>query len=344
MRCPSMKAVVMGHGSGGGLTQEIIDLAKSHFASSYLDGLDSAILPAAQGRIAFTTDSFVVRPLFFPGGDIGRLAVCGTVNDLCMVGADPRYLSCGLILEEGLPLEQLERVFASMAGAAVEAGVQIVTGDTKVVEKGRGDGIYINTSGLGFVPEGLDLSGRGIEEGDLILVSGFLGDHAMTILNLRESLGFDNSLKSDCAPLGSLAAGLRGQGLRFMRDLTRGGLAAALHELAELRSLSVEIEEDSLPVREEVLALSEMLGIDVLGMANEGKLMAVVAESSAQGALEALRSHPLGRQAAIVGRVSLRRSGGGAAIGESSRVALRTIAGGMRLVPRPSGEKLPRIC
>jgi len=326
----------MGHGSGGGLTQEIIELARAAFASSYLDGLDSAILPSAPGRIAFTTDSFVVRPLFFPGGDIGRLAVCGTVNDLCVVGAEPRYLSCGLILEEGLPLDQLELVFASMAGAAREAGVQVVTGDTKVVEKGRGDGIYINTAGIGFLPEALELSGRGIVEGDLVLVSGCLGDHAMTILNLRESLGFDNRLRSDCAPLGGLASALRGPALRFMRDLTRGGLGAALHELAELRGLHIEIEEDSLPVREEVVALSELLGIDVLGMANEGKLMALVAESSGEAALAALRSQPLGREAAVVGRVAAR--------GGRASVSMRTLAGGMRLVPRPAGDKLPRIC
>jgi hydrogenase expression/formation protein HypE len=343
-----MKSVVMGHGSGGRLTQEIIDLAKSCFASSYLDGLDSAILPPSPGRLAFTTDSYVIRPIFFPGGDIGRIAVCGTVNDLCVVGALPRFISCGLILEEGLAFDSLERVLSSMAGAASEAGVEIVTGDTKVVEKGHGDGIYINTAGIGFIPEGIDLAGRGIGEGDLLLVSGTLGDHAMTILNLRESLGFDYSLTSDCAPLGDLAAALLalGPGLRFMRDLTRGGLAAALHEVADLRGLSIEVEEESLPLRDEVRALSEILGIEVLGMANEGKLLAIVEASAAPLALQALHSHPLGREAAIVGRVTARlpdHCTGGAGGAEGS-VALRTPTGGLRRIPRPSGEKLPRIC
>ena len=330
----------MGHGAGGGLTQEIIELARAAFASPHLDGLDSAVLPPAPGRIAFTTDSYVIRPIFFPGGDIGRIAVCGTVNDLSVVGAVPRYLSCGLILEEGLPLESLERVLASMAQAAREAEVQIVTGDTKVVEKGHGDGIYINTAGIGFIPEGLDLSGRDIMEGDLILVSGFLGDHAMTIMNLRESLGFDSALLSDCAPLGGLAMALVASGgVRFMRDLTRGGLAAALHELADLRGLAVELEEESLPVRDGVRVLSEILGIDPLGMANEGKLMAVVREADAGRALRAIRAHPLGRDAAIVGRVTIRTEGR-----SGSQVSLQTVIGGKRLVPRPAGEKLPRIC
>ena len=336
-----MKSVVMGHGAGGALSQELIDMARAAFDSEYLDGLDSAILPSGAGKIAFTTDSYIIRPIFFPGGDIGRIAVCGTVNDLCVVGAIPRYISCALILEEGFPLEALERVFASMAGAAIEAGVQIVTGDTKVVEKGHGDGIFINTAGLGFVPEGLDLSGKKIQEGDLVLVSGSLGDHAMTILNLRESLGFDNSLISDCAPLGGLAARITSvPGLKFMRDLTRGGLAAALNELAELRALAIELEEESLPIRDEVRALSEILGIDALGMANEGKLMAIVAEGASERALSALRSHPLGREAAIVGRVA----GLSAGLAGKARVSLQTLTGGRRLVPRPSGEKLPRIC
>jgi hydrogenase expression/formation protein HypE len=337
-----MRSVVMGHGAGGALGQEIIDMARAAFDSRYLDGLDSAILPRGEGRIAFTTDSYIIRPIFFPGGDIGRLAVCGTVNDLCVVGAIPRFISCALILEEGLPLDDLARLLGSMAGAAREAGAQIVTGDTKVVEKGHGDGVFINTAGVGFVPEGLDLSGKDIREGDRVLVSGSLGDHAMTILNLRESLGFDNSLRSDCAPLAGLASALlaSGAGTRFMRDLTRGGLAAALNELAELRSLSIELEEEALPIRAEVRALSEILGVEPLGMANEGKLMAVVGEESAARALEALRAHPLGREAAIVGRVTGRGAGGA---GEA-RVSLHTPIGGRRLVPRPSGDKLPRIC
>lgn len=348
-----MKFVTMGHGAGGALTEDIIRMARAAFPSAYLDsGLDSALLPAEGGRIAFTTDSYVVRPLFFPGGDIGRLAVCGTVNDLSVVGARPRYISCALILEEGLPLADLEAVLASMGGAAAEAGVEVVTGDTKVVEKGRGDGIYINTAGLGFVPEGLELSGAGIEEGDAILVSGSLGDHAMTILSLRESLGFESALASDCAPLGGLVGALLGSGAetRFLRDLTRGGLAASLHELAALRGLALEIVEEALPVKPEVLALSDILGIDVPSMANEGKLMAIVGRGGEERALAAMKAHAYGRDAALVGRVVGVPPAGGApegsapSAGSSTRVRMRTLSGALRIVGRPSGEKLPRIC
>jgi hydrogenase expression/formation protein HypE len=335
-----MKIVTMGHGAGGELTEEIIDMARAAFSSARLDTkLDSAILPAGEGRIAFTTDSFVVRPLFFPGGDIGRIAVCGTVNDLSVVGARPRYISCGLILEEGLPLESLERILASMGRAAAEAGVEIVTGDTKVVEKGHGDGIYVNTAGLGFVPAGLDLSSAGMEAGDAILVSGSLGDHAMTILSLRESLGFESGLTSDCAPLNGLVEAILASGarVRFLRDLTRGGLAASLHELADLSGSSLEIVEDALPVKPEVRALSEILGIDALSMANEGKLVAIVGAGDEDKALCAMRAHVLGRDAGLVGRVV--GPGAGAA-----KVRIKTISGSLRLVNRPSGEKLPRIC
>jgi hydrogenase expression/formation protein HypE len=332
----------MGHGGGGSLTNDIIRMAKAAFSSTYLDsGLDSAILPHAEGNIAFTTDSYVIRPLFFPGGDIGKIAVCGTVNDLSVVGAKPRFLSCGLILEEGLPLESLERILASMASAAKEAGVEIVTGDTKVVEKGHGDGLYINTAGLGFIPVDLDLSGIGVEAGDAILVSGSLGDHAMTILSLRESLGFESSLASDCAPLNGLVDSLLGSGahIRFLRDLTRGGLAASLHEFASLRGLSLEIDEERLPVKAEVDALSEILGIDPISMANEGKLMAIVAAGGEENALSAMRAHANGRDAALIGRVLGPSSGIG-----SARVRMRTRTGGLRVIGRPSGEKLPRIC
>jgi hydrogenase expression/formation protein HypE len=337
-----MKFVTMGHGSGGALTEDIIRLARASYPSAYLDSkLDSAMLPPHEGRIAFTTDSYVVRPRFFPGGDIGRLAVCGTVNDLSVVGAEPRFISCGLILEEGLPMEELERALRSLGTAAAEAGVEVVTGDTKVVEKGHGDGIYISTAGIGFVPAGLELDGSGIEAGDAILVSGSLGDHAMTIMSRREGLGFESALKSDCAPLNGLVRALLGSGTkaRFIRDLTRGGLAASLHELAALSGLGLEIVEESLVVKSEVLALSEILGIDPLSMANEGKLMAIVGQGGEEKALAAMRSHAYGRDAAIVGRV-LGADGGPL----SARVRMRTLFGGLRIVGRPSGEKLPRIC
>jgi hydrogenase expression/formation protein HypE len=338
----------MGHGAGGSLTGDIVEMARAAFSSAYLDsGLDSAILPPGEGRVAFTTDSYVVRPIFFPGGDIGRIAVCGTVNDLAVVGARPRYLSCGLILEEGLPFDDLERVLASMGRAAADAGVEIVTGDTKVVEKGHGDGMYINTAGLGFVPAGVELSGAGMEAGDAILVSGSLGDHAMTVLSLRESLGFASSLASDCAPLNGLVGALLSSGarIRFIRDLTRGGLAASLHELVDLTGASLEIEEDMVPAKSEVRALSEILGIDVLSMANEGKLMVIVGQGGEERALAAMRSHVYGHDAALVGRVvdiALHRNARPEA--GIARVRVRTISGGLRILARPSGEKLPRIC
>ena len=339
-----MKYVAMGHGAGGSLTDEIIGIARSAFASAYLNaGLDSAILPSEGERIAFTTDSFVVKPLFFPGGDIGKLAVCGTVNDLAVVGARPRFISCALILEEGLPFDELERILGSMGSAAAEAGVEVVTGDTKVVEKGRGDGIYINTSGIGFAPEGLDISGADIEEGDALIVSGSLGDHAMTILGLREGLGFESALASDCAPLGGLVRALLDSGarVRFLRDLTRGGLAASLNELSELRGVSLEVDEEALPVKEQVRALSEILGIDVPSMANEGKIVAVVREGDADRALAAMHAHEYGRDAALVGRVV-----GCDAAPEPghARVRIKTLSGALRILARPSGEKLPRIC
>jgi hydrogenase expression/formation protein HypE len=352
-----VKYVSMGHGAGGRLTEEIIAMARASFPSKYLDsGLDSALLPAAGEKIAFTTDSFVVRPLFFPGGNIGRLAVCGTVNDLAVVGARPRFLSCALILEEGLAFEDLERALGSMGEAAREADVEIVTGDTKVVERGKGDGIYVATAGIGTVPLDLELSGERIEEGDVLMVSGTLGDHAMTILGAREAFGFESSLQSDCAPLGGLVAALLESGaqVRFLRDLTRGGLAAALNELAELRGLSLEIDEESLPVRKEVRALSEILGIDVPSMANEGKLVAVVRGADADKALAAMRAHRYGREAAIVGSVveapatarDAASPGGANAARDSgaARVRIRTVAGSLRILPRPSSEKLPRIC
>jgi hydrogenase expression/formation protein HypE len=333
----------MGHGAGGILMDELIGRMKGILGSTYLgQGLDSALLPPVTGSLAFTTDSFVVRPLFFPGGDIGKLAVCGTVNDLSVVGARPLYLSSALILEEGLPLETLDRIVFSIAEAAREAHVEIVTGDTKVVEKGRGDGVYIATSGVGALREGLDLSGRLAAEGDALIVSGRLGDHAMTVLGLRESLGFDSGLASDCAPLNGMIAALLESGAApvFMRDLTRGGLAAALCELAALRGLELEIDEEALPVRDEVRALGELLGIDVLTMANEGKLLAVLPAPAAESALAALRAHPLGREARIVGRVLAERSAGTA----GGSVRMRTASGGLRRVTRPYAEKLPRIC
>jgi hydrogenase expression/formation protein HypE len=354
-----IEAVAMGHGAGGTQMEELIARIQGILGNQGLrglrskpgepepgEGLDSALLPPIAGGLAFTTDSFVVRPIFFPGGDIGKLAVCGTVNDLAVVGAQPLYLSSSLILEEGFPLESLDRVIASMAAAAAEAGVRIVTGDTKVVEKGHGDGVYVTTAGVGALRPGLDLSGAALAEGDSLLVTGTIGDHAMTILGLRESLGFESGLASDCAPLNGLVAGLIGSGAAplFMRDATRGGLAAALCELASLRRLSLEIEEESIPIRPEVRALGELLGIDPLSMANEGKLLVAVRASQADRALAALRAHPYGREAREIGRVLTAGAVASGAAGGAIGVRMKTASGGTRRVTRAYAEKLPRIC
>jgi hydrogenase expression/formation protein HypE len=288
-------------------------------------------------RLAFTTDSFVVRPLFFPGGDIGRLAVHGTVNDLAVGGARPFYLSAAFILEEGLPLTDLQRVVASMRAACREAGVALVTGDTKVVDRGKGDGVFITTSGIGLVPEGRSLSIHAARPGDRVLVSGTLGDHGIAIMSVREGIEFETVLESDTAPLNGLAAAILDAcpATRCMRDPTRGGLSSALNELAVASRVGVVLDESAIPLRPEVRGACEMLGLDPLYVANEGKLIAVVPPEDADRALAAMRRHPLGKNAALVGTVVAAHAG---------MVILRSRVGGERVVTLLSGEQLPRIC
>jgi len=334
-----MDKIELAHGGGGRLTHELISrLFKRYFSNAYLDLLcDAAVLPRPKGRLAFTTDSYVIQPVFFAGGDIGKLAVCGTVNDLSMVGAKPLYLSAGYILEEGLPYGDLERIVRSMAETAKEADVEIVAGDTKVVGRGSADKIFINTAGVGWIPDDRNLSPGEIRAGDKIIVSGCMGDHGMAILCQREGLEFNTSLVSDCAPLNGLVETIlsRHRGVRVMRDPTRGGLATALVELARARGLGFEIEETSVPVHEGVRASCELLGLDVLYVANEGKLIAIVSPADAEAVLKTLQDHPLGRDAGIIGQVVEEHP---------NRVVLKTILGVKRVMDMLTGEQLPRIC
>ncbi len=334
--------ITLSHGAGGKSSHDLIEaLFLKELRNPLLEPLgDSALLPADGDarRLAFTTDSFVVRPLFFPGGDIGELAVNGTVNDLAMAGARPLALSAGFIVEEGLPVADLERAVASMGAAARAAGVEVATGDTKVVERGNADGLYINTAGVGVVARGLELSPASVEPGDRVLVSGPVGDHGMAIMVARGELALEVDLESDTAPLYELVVSLleaAGEGLRWMRDPTRGGLATVLAELALAAELGISIDEEAVPVRPEVNGACEILGIDPLYVANEGKLVAVVAADASEDALKALRAHPLGAEAAIVAEVIPEPPG---------LVLLETSFGGSRVVDMLAGDPLPRIC
>ena len=338
------KTVMLGHGSGGTMMKRIIDevFFEAYGGEELLRGDDAAVLPApAPGeRLAFSTDSFVVTPQFFPGGDIGRLAVCGTVNDVATSGAVPRYLSCGFVLEEGFPVDDLRRICASMAECAREAGVALVTGDTKVVNRGHGDGVYINTSGVGFIAPGVDLGGARCRPGDKVLLSGTLGDHGITIMSCRESLSFSADLRSDAAPLNHLIAEVlaAAPGVRCFRDPTRGGLASTLNEFASQAQVDITVEEDAVPVKPAVLGACEMLGYDVMQVANEGKMVCIVPADQADAALAAMRANPYGADAAIVGEVSEARADRG------PKVFLRTAFGGTRILDMLVGEQLPRIC
>lgn len=333
--------ILLAHGSGGALSHELIrDLFVRYFDNPTLAAMSDAAVLAdlPPGRVALTTDSYVVQPLFFPGGDIGELAVCGTVNDLAVVGARPRYLTAGFILEEGLPLATLERVVASMAATAQAAGVEIVTGDTKVVGRGAADGLFINTAGVGVIPEGLDLGVHRLAPGDAVLVNGTIGDHGMAVMMQREGLAFGSALESDTAPLNglidALLASVPGQ-VHAMRDATRGGLATVLNEWAEAAGAGIALEEAAIPVREEVRAACEFLGLSELYAANEGKVVAAVDGAAALAALDALRGHPLGRNAAIIGTITEANAG---------RVVLETPYGAHRIVQMLTGAQLPRIC
>lgn len=338
------ETVLLGHGSGGTMMKRIIDevFYEAYGSSELLEGNDAASLdvPETGQRIAYSTDSFVVTPHFFPGGDIGKLAVCGTVNDVATSGATPKYLSCGFILEEGFPVADLKRICKSMADAAQEAGVHIVTGDTKVVNRGHGDGVFINTSGIGFIPAGVELSGAFCKPGDKILVSGTVGDHGITVMACREELSFNADIQSDAAPLNHLIAEVLAAApdTRCFRDPTRGGLASTLNELAGQSDVDFIVEEDAVPVKDAVRGACEMLGYDVYQVANEGKMVCVVPAEQADAALKAMQNNVYGVDAAIIGEVVEKPED------RSSRVSIRTGFGALRIMDMLVGEQLPRIC
>ena len=330
--------ILMAHGSGGKLAHELV--AKRFvraLANPVLDKLDDSAVIDFSGRLAFTTDSYVVSPVFFPGGDIGKLAVCGTVNDLAMSGARPLYLSLSFVIEEGLPLSELDEIVGSVKRAAQEAGVIIATGDTKVVNRGSADRLFINTSGIGIIPDGVDISGSNARPGDRVLLSGAIGDHGIAVLSRREGLSFSTQLESDCAPLNRLVAEMlnASPNIHCLRDPTRGGLATTLNELAEQSGVSIRIEEERVPVREEVLAACEMLGLDPLYIANEGKLVSIVPAEDEDLILKAMCRNPYGREAITIGEVNAEHPG---------RVAMRTTIGSSRIVDMMVGDPLPRIC
>lgn len=351
--------IVMGHGAGGKMMADLIEhLFAPAFDNEWLGQMgdatkfDPSLWGTRDSSLAFTTDSFVVSPLFFPGGNIGELAVFGTVNDLAMRGAKPLYLSAGFILEEGLPMETLGNIVTAMAAACRKAGVKVATGDTKVVQRGHGDGIYINTSGLGIIPAGVDIGPANARPGDVVLVSGTMGDHGIAIMSVREGLTFETEIRSDTAPLyglveamieagkgGDTPSGFDGhaplRGIHCLRDATRGGLAAVLNELADSSKVGIEFDERKVPIRPEVNAACEMLGLDPFYIANEGKLVAIVPQETAENVLAAMCAHEYGKNAAIIGRV----------VGEHpGLVTAKTSIGGMRVVDVPAGELLPRIC
>lgn len=331
--------VLMAHGGGGRLMHRLLEeVFGKAFSNPMLDARhDSAQFAVSSGRMAMTTDSYVVRPLFFPGGDIGSMAVHGTVNDLAMSGARPLYLSCGFIIEEGLAMETLWRVVCSLRAAADKCGAQIVTGDTKVVDKGKGDGLFINTTGIGIIEHEFNIAPQNVQPGDAVIISGDLGRHGMAIMAAREGLEFESAIESDSAPVHVPVLGLIQNGVEIhcLRDLTRGGLASALNEIAEAAGVKIAIEENAVPVREDVHAACEMLGLDPLHVANEGRFAAFIAEKDASKALEILRRYEVADKSAMVGMV----------VGKSGPiVTLRSAIGATRILDMPSGEQLPRIC
>lgn len=344
LQCPlplrDYPTVQMAHGGGGWLSKMLVDdLFLPAFSNPALAQLhDGAVLDTPLGRIAFTTDSYVVQPLFFPGGDIGSLAVHGTVNDLAMCGARPLALSTGFVLEEGFDMETLWKVAISMRDAAQAAGVSIVTGDTKVVDRGKGDGLYVNTSGIGLVPEGIDVRPARVRPGDVVLLSGEIALHGIAVMSLREGFALASEILSDSAALHEMVGGLLerlGARVHVLRDPTRGGVASALGEIAEAAGVGIVLQESAIPVREDVRGACEILGFDPLYVANEGKCVAIVEPEVAAEALALLRAHPLGRDAVILGEV---------VEDEHHQVHLETLIGGRRIVDMMSGEQLPRIC
>ena len=336
---PAKDTILLGHGSGGMLSAELVrDIFLPSLHNPVLARLDDQAIVNIHGqRLAFTTDSFVVQPLFFPGGDIGSLAVHGTVNDLAMGGAKPLYLSAAFIIEEGFSIEQLRRIVKSMHRAAADAGVQVVTGDTKVVEKGKGDGMFITTTGIGLVPNGIDLSANRARPGDKVLLSGSIGEHGIAILAQRAGLEFETKIESDSAALHTLVEAMLNASheIRCMRDPTRGGVSSTLNEIAQQSRVGIELEEQFIPVREEVRGACELLGLDPLYVANEGKLIATVDANVAEGLLRAMREHPLGSGAQVIGTVKKENPG---------LVTMRTALGTTRVVDMLAGDQLPRIC
>ena len=330
--------ITLAHGAGGKISQELMEqVILPEFGNPILNEMHDGARLSLSGKLAFTTDSYVVQPLFFNGGNIGKLAVCGTVNDLAMTGAVPRYISAGMILEEGFPVEDLRKIAHTMKEMAEEAGIAIVTGDTKVVERGKCDGIYINTAGIGELIEGVEISPKKVRPGMKVLLSGFLGDHAATILAGRHGLELPDHIKTDCAPLAGLTQALlqAAPHTAVLRDPTRGGVAAVLNEIAGASQCGIIIEEEDLPIREEVQGVCDMLGFDPLYLANEGKCVAFVPAEEAEVALKAMKSSPYGREARIIGETTADAPG---------QVALRTAIGGLRVVDMPLGNLVPRIC
>lgn len=331
--------ILLAHGSGGRLSHDLIrQVLLSRLDNRFLARLDdSAVLELGSGRLAFTTDGYVASPIFFPGGDIGRLAVCGTVNDLSMSGASPMYLSLSLILEEGFPLRDLEEILRSVRLASDEAGTFVVTGDTKVVHHGSADKIFITTSGIGLVPDGVQISGANCRPGDKVLLSGSIGDHGIALLSRREGIDFETTLQSDCAPLNRMVQEMVAfsRNIHALRDPTRGGLASTLNEFAESSHVGIRIEEAQIPIHPQVKAACELMGYDPLYVANEGKLVAVVPAEDAEGMVRVMRKNRYGAQASIVGDVIDKHPG---------RVMMKTVLGTTRIVDMITGELLPRIC
>jgi len=330
--------ILLAHGSGGKLAHDIIrNSFISALSNPVLAALDDSAVIKPVGRLAFTTDSYVVQPIFFPGGDIGRLAVCGTINDLAMVGATPLYLSLAFIIEEGLLISDLEKVVNSIKETTGETGVAVVTGDTKVVNRGMADKLFINTAGIGTIPAEVNISGHNAKPGDIIILSGTIGDHGIAVLSQREGIDFSTELKSDCAPLNNLVAEMlaASRHIHCLRDPTRGGLATTLNEIAEQSGVSIRIFEEKIPVREEVASACEILGLDPLYIANEGKLVAAVSPDDAEKVLEQMKKHKYGGDSSIIGEVKEENPG---------RVVMKTVLGTTRIIDMLVGEPLPRIC
>jgi len=340
----SADTITLAHGSGGKAMHDLIeDVFVGGFDNPHLSGLeDQAHFPLTElgvhgDRLAMTTDSYVVDPLFFPGGDIGKLAVTGTINDLAVGGARPLYLSCGMIIEEGLPVADLRRIVASMKTAADAAGISIVTGDTKVVHRGAADKLFINTAGIGAIPAGIRISAKRAQPGDVVLINGFIGDHGAAIVDARGEMALQNTIESDCQPLHELVQAMLEAcpDIHCMRDATRGGLATVLNEFADNSQVGIRLDEASLPIRDEVLGMCEILGLDPLYLANEGKLVAIVPRECADACLQAMRVHPAGQHSAMIGEVFEQAAG---------RVLLKTGFGSERIIDMLVGEQLPRIC